>query len=65
VDNFKVPQKRLGRNFTLVGNPFLQGELSDMGLLEIAALWIGPKLPENSEPIITPLKRVLGELDEE
>lgn len=65
VDEFDVPQKKLGRAFTIVGNPFLQGELSDMGLLEITALWLRPRIPENSEAIIGPFERVLKTLDEE
>ncbi len=50
--------------WTVVGNPFMQVKLTDLGLLEVSALWIEPRLPETAEDVRTPLLQLLKTLDE-
>lgn len=53
-----------GASWSVVGNPFLQVDLTDMGLLVVSALWVEATLPENAEPITNRLVEVLWSLDE-
>lgn len=52
-----------GSAWTVFGNPFMQVELTDMGLLELSALWIEEILPVDREPIVAPLNAQLEILD--
>lgn len=53
----------LGSTWTVVGNPFMRVELTDLGLLEVSLLWIEPRLPESVEEMRRPLLQLLGRLD--
>jgi hypothetical protein len=53
----------LGVAWIVPANPFIQIEVTDLGLLEATGLWTLPMLPENSDPITTPFVRVLQTLD--
>ena len=57
------PLKPLGVAWTVTQNPFVQVELTDLGLLEATALWIEPRLPENAAAIKGPLLKLLEGLD--
>ena len=59
-----APGRGLGAAWTVVGNPFLQVELTDLGLIDVSALWIKPRLPENAEQVKRPLLKLLQVLDE-
>lgn len=56
--------KGLGIAWTVIGNPFLQVELTDLGLIDVSAIWIEQRLPENAEAVTLPLLRLLRSLDE-
>ena len=45
-------------------NPFIQVELTDLGLIEATSIWIQPRLPENARAIEDPFLTVLNALDE-
>jgi len=54
----------LGTAWAVPGNPFLQVELTDLGLLEAAGLWTEPRLPDNAKAIIDVFQKLLTALDE-
>ena len=56
--------KPLGSAWVVTGNPFLQVELTDMGLIEASGLWTEPLLPESAEAITDTFLRLLKVLDE-
>lgn len=60
----RLPGKALGDSWTVAGNPFLQIELTDLGLLDVSALWTELELPESGESITRPLFELLRVLDE-
>ena len=55
--------KGLGVGWAVIGNPFLQVELTDLGLIEVSAIWTEQRLPENAEAVTGPLLKVLRSLD--
>jgi len=53
-----------GATWTVIGNPFMQVELTDLGLVEVSVLWTESRLPESVEEIQHPLSQLLARLDE-
>ena len=58
------PSKPLGVAWSIPQNPFLQVELTDLGLIEATGLWIEPRLPQNAEVIKEPFSKLLRTLDD-
>lgn len=58
------PVKPLGVAWAVAQNPFIQVELTDMGLLEATGLWTERRLPQDAEAIKSPFLKVLAALDE-
>lgn len=52
-----------GAAWTVEGNPFIQVELTDMGLVRVKALWTKRSLPDAGNQITGSLYHVLTELD--
>ena len=59
----KETVKGLSVNWAILGNPFIQIGLSDLGMLEAHALWTEQRLPKDAEEIINPLLKVLNALE--
>ena len=57
------PYMPLGAAWIVAGNPFIQVELSDLGLLEASGIWTGSHLPENAELITGAFHTLLSALD--
>jgi hypothetical protein len=55
--------QRLGGAWTVEGNPFLQVQVSDMGLIRAEALWTERALPDDASPIIGRFTELLKQLD--
>lgn len=55
--------KPLGVAWVVARNPFIQIELSDLGLIEASGLWTAPQLPQSAEAIKAPFLQLLKELD--
>ncbi len=53
-----------GASWTVEGNPFIQAELTDMGLIRATALWTLRSLPGAGDQITGKLYSVLTELDQ-
>ena len=53
-----------GSSWIAFGNPFLQIELTDMGLLEASGLWVKPLLPESGTEITNVFQALLESLDD-
>lgn len=60
VKEFETP----GASWTVEGNPFIQAELTDMGLIRVTALWTLRSLPDAGDQITGKLYSVLTELDQ-
>jgi hypothetical protein len=54
----------LGATWVVAENPFIQVELTDLGLVEATGIWTGRELPRTAEAITEPFLRVLQSLDE-
>lgn len=55
---------RLGASWVVAGNPFVQVEVGDMGLVEALAIWTEPRLePADGEIILGAFRRLLETLD--
>jgi hypothetical protein len=54
----------LGRAWTVTGHPFLQVEVTDLGLIDASMVWVEARLPERGEEIIGPFRGILNSLDE-
>ena len=54
----------LGVAWTVPGNPFLQVELTDMGLIEAIGWWTKPRLPQSADAITVAFEKLLNGLDE-
>jgi hypothetical protein len=57
------PLKPLGVAWAVAQNPFIQVELTDMGLLEATGLWTERRLPQDAEAITKPFLNLLNALD--
>jgi len=57
------PYMPLGAAWIVEGNPFIQVELSDLGLLEASGIWTGSHLPESAELITGAFHTLLSTLD--
>ncbi len=55
---------RIGGAWAIQGNPFVQVEVTDMGLFEANALWTGQDLPREFGPIRQAFRMLLESLDE-
>lgn len=60
----RPPILPLGASWTQIGNPFIQVELTDLGLLEATGLWTEGRLPKKADSIVEPFMKVLRNLDE-
>jgi len=58
-----APVKTLGASWIIAGNPFIQVELTDLGMIEATGLWLEPRLPDSAQPITAPFLRLLETLD--
>ena|SRR5579883_86574 len=53
-----------GCSWVIAGNPFIQVELTDLGLLEAAGLWTEARLPRDAQAINNAFSKLLQSLDE-
>jgi len=53
----------LGAAWVVAENPFIQVELTDLGLLEATGIWTGRELPDAAAAITQPFLKLLHKLD--
>jgi len=51
-------------SWTILGNPLLQVELTDLALLEVSVVWVERELPQAAEQLREPLSQLIAHLDE-
>ena len=56
--------KALGASWIIPGNPFIQVEVTDLGLIEASGLWTQDQLPKGVDDITAPFRKLLHDLDE-
>ena len=63
TENDSRPKEPLGVEWVVIGNPFLEAQLSDLCMLEISGTWTAKKLPAKADEIQDPFIKVLNALD--
>lgn len=65
-----IEAEEAGESYTGIGvawviaeNPFIQVELTDLGLIEATGIWTARQLPSAAAAITSPFLKVLQELD--
>jgi hypothetical protein len=53
----------IGARWAVAGNPFMRVELTDLGLVQVNALWTAESLPAHGQEITKPFRSVLRSLD--
>lgn len=62
-DGDRRAYQRLGGNWSVTGNPFIQVQVSDLGLIRADALWTERVLPADAPSITRPFQVILEQLD--
>ena len=52
-----------GFNWSIVGNPMMEVNVTDLALIEVGIVWVSQELPRTSEELAAPLSGLIARLD--